>query len=107
MMAKALDANGAAKVFIVGRRKENLEKVAKEAVRAPHEISSLRVRCSLLISWLYHTTTISGLKLFLQERDGQRIQDVCVQTPLLHLHMANIHASWIRLMAVSSQFNVM
>ncbi|MCJ1228377.1 hypothetical protein MMC12_005038 [Toensbergia leucococca] len=32
MMAKALDANGAAKVFIVGRRKASLEAAAKEAV---------------------------------------------------------------------------
>ena len=32
MMAKALDINGAAKVYIVGRRKEVLDEVAKEAV---------------------------------------------------------------------------
>ncbi len=31
MMARALDANGAAKVFILGRRKEALKKVASKA----------------------------------------------------------------------------
>jgi NADP-dependent 3-hydroxy acid dehydrogenase YdfG len=32
MMAKALDANGAAKVYILGRRMDKLEEVAKQAV---------------------------------------------------------------------------
>ena len=34
MMAKALDANGAAKVYIVGRRLEKLQQVVQQAVRA-------------------------------------------------------------------------
>jgi hypothetical protein len=33
MMAHALDINGAAKVFILGRREASLKKVASEAVR--------------------------------------------------------------------------
>ena len=35
MMAKALDANGAAKVYIVGRRIEKLQQVAQQAVGVP------------------------------------------------------------------------
>jgi NADP-dependent 3-hydroxy acid dehydrogenase YdfG len=32
MMAKALDANGAAKVYVLGRRMDKLQEVAKLAV---------------------------------------------------------------------------
>lgn len=35
MIAKALDENGASKVFILGKRKESLEQVARTAVWNP------------------------------------------------------------------------
>ncbi len=43
MMAKALAANGAAKVYIIGRRMESLEAAAKESVsREPSTVSFSR-----------------------------------------------------------------
>jgi hypothetical protein len=36
MFATALDINDAAKVYIIGRRLDNLEEVAVSAVRNPH-----------------------------------------------------------------------